>query len=185
MCLIWRLSNAGFRRAPVASRQHFWTGPCCWQCLPLPRYAATRPNLHPPASRISFRLIQWQGSATYCAIIWHWSAMHKKFAREGFLPLQTHWLAALQLLCLLQPVEDRIYTRSDVSYTSHGHKCYFTKLHLNNSSLLVELCPFNQKPGLFRLLLSNLLLLNSCCELPNKLKNQSLFWTNSTGTFQR
>ena len=44
--------------------------------------------------------------------------MHNKFAREGFLPWQTHWLAALQLLCLLQPVEDRIYTRSDVSDTS-------------------------------------------------------------------
>merc|ERR1719507_1794106 len=30
--------------SPVASRRHFWTGPCCWQCLPLPRYAATQPN---------------------------------------------------------------------------------------------------------------------------------------------
>merc|ERR1719234_2145870 len=43
-------------------------------------------------------------------------------------------------------------------------------LSLNNSCLLVELSPFHQKPCLLCLLLRNLLLLNSCCELPSKSK---------------
>merc|ERR1719234_1725349 len=39
---------------------------------------------------------------------------------------------------------------------------------LNNSCFLVELSPLDQKSGFLCLLLGDLLLLNSCCELPSK-----------------
>ena len=38
--------------------------------------------------------------------------------------------------------------------------------NLNNCCFLVEFCLLDQKPGLFRFLLCNLLLLDSSCELP-------------------
>merc|ERR1719234_566990 len=47
---------------------------------------------------------------------------------------------------------------------------FCVSLSLNNSCFLVELSPLDQKPGLLCLLLRNLLLLNSCCELPSKSK---------------
>merc|ERR1719264_1295068 len=69
--------------------------------------------------------------------------------------------------CLDTPQLDQTFTR--LCKRTGKQLCSFcVSFSLNNSSLLVELCPFNQKPGLLCLLLSNLFLLNSCCELPSK-----------------
>ena len=150
-------------KAPAASRRHFSTVPCCWRCPRRPQSSSTQPDLHPPEK-------------PHDAILTFKSFHSIRFARRKLIRIDEPWQrqqpTAPQLQCLLLPDHDD--TQDSIIIQIHRNAWLLSvpmltiDSNLNNSGFLVEFCLLDQKPGLFRFLLCNLLLLDSLCEFPEK-----------------